>query len=197
MKTTIAFACVCSLMVRLAQAEILFDLDPNVPDLLSLEITRAPDIPPEQPEFLWEQRASMGWDWSVITLRPIPAGTLDVARITVAAQSELETKLQVQGWAGPPTMVLDGTPIIAEFEKWYGDMNPEAWRKLPYLQVFLVSQTPNTRNEINLLSLRVDGAVQLIPEPSAGVSAIAALALHLAIVRRARRRSHRDRSPTS
>ena len=109
MKTAIAVACVCLLAPRVAQAEILFDLDPNVPDILDVQFSTEPVIPSPLLEPTFGFRTDQGWEWTIVTLRPVPAGTFDVSQMTIAARSSLPTKLGAQyeianghgTWAGP------------------------------------------------------------------------------------------------
>lgn len=171
------------------RADILFDIDPNVPDLLSAEVTEAPTIPPGEPMSLWQERANLGWDWTVITLRPIPAGTFDLSHLTVSARSSLATKITVEfdinnatgSWSGPPIGILDGE--IYSFDT--------DWRRVQSLQYIFLSPEPG-QNELILGPIQLIGTANIIPEPHSAVvavAALAALALRCLIARRAKRGS--------
>jgi hypothetical protein len=198
MKRLLAIVCVCvSLSApRVAQAEILFDLDPNVPDVLSVEFTEAPNVPSAHVQATWDLSPDRGWDWTIVTLRPVPAGTFDLTRLTLAADSTLPTRIGAEweysngagGWGGPAIAVLSGETIDVGIER----------DRLDVLHVIFLSPQEG-QNDLTIDTLRVSGIAHVIPEPSSIVSAVAAFAvagLRWLIARRARRRSYRGPSRT-
>ena len=196
MMRLLAAVCVCLLASPLARAEILFDLDPNVPDLLSAQITEAPVVPPGEPASLWEERAALGWDWTVITVRPTPAGRFDVSHVTLSAHSSLPTQINVDfllengngGWGGPPLAVLNGEVYSFDID----------WPRVTSLQFRFVSPQPGD-NVLDIDIARLTGTSHIVPEPHSAATAVGALGafgIFWLIVRQAKRRSSRDRSQT-
>jgi len=194
MRWSLAATWLVLLMGSSAFADILFDLDPNVGDLLSAEITEAPAVPPGEPPSLWEERAALGWDWTVVSLRPLPAGTFDTSRLAVAAYSSLPTKIRAEysyengsgAWSGPPTAVLTGELIDIALQL----------NSLDIMHVVFLSPQPG-ENSLTIDTLRVTGVAHIVPEPhtvGGVIAALAAFGLRWLIARRAKCRLCMDQS---
>jgi hypothetical protein len=165
MKRLFAIVCVsvCLSAPRAAQAEVLFDLDPNVADVLSLEYSHSPTPPAGVPPATWEDLAQSGYEWTTATLRPNPAGRLTPDLVEISSVSSVPIKLDL--WypngvsGGPPYMVLSGTPIRFE------NLALSIGDSVSLLNIVFLSNQSNP-DGIQINSLRVEGTARIIPEPS-------------------------------
>jgi hypothetical protein len=167
-------------------ADILFDIDPNVPDTLSLEVFEAPAVPSPEVQATWELWPDRGWDWTVFTVRPLPAGTFDLSRLTIAAHSSLPTRIGAEweyengagGWGGPGLQDLTGQVFDVGIER----------DALEILHIIFLSPQEG-QNDLRIDTLRVEGLAHIIPEPQmealAAIGAMLLVSIRL-ILRRAK-----------